>query len=97
MADVIIRLVVDPHTGKKNVVIGYLSDSDALPLEHEEQHRRLVDALIQGGALAAAELGEIVIEREPGAGLPAEAGTAEARALREAESAATPRGLDQDQ
>lgn len=64
MAELTLRLVVDPTTGKKNLIIAYESDSDALPMEHEEEHRRLVDTLIEGGALAAAELGAIIIERE---------------------------------
>lgn len=64
MAKLIIRLEVDPKTGKKNVIISYGSDADALPSEHEEAHRRLVDQLIHGGALKAAELGQVVIERE---------------------------------
>jgi hypothetical protein len=63
VAELTIRLVIDPTTGKKNVVIGYRSDADALPMEHEDEHRRLVDKLIEGGALSAAELGTIVIER----------------------------------
>ena len=64
MAELTIRLVVDPDTGKKNVLIAYESDSDAMPMEHEDEHRKLVDQLIEGGALSAAELGEIIIERE---------------------------------
>ncbi len=63
MADLIIKLIVDPTTGKKNIVIGYESDSDALPMEHEEDHRRIVDKLIEGGALKAAEVGSIIVER----------------------------------
>lgn len=66
MAQVEIRLTVDPSTGKKNVVISYRSDQSALPMEHEEDHRRIVDKLIEGGALNAAELGQIVVEREGG-------------------------------
>lgn len=67
MATLILRLEVDPETKKKNVVIKLESDSDALPMEHEEQHRRIVEQLIQGGALKAQELGKIIIEREGGA------------------------------
>jgi hypothetical protein len=66
VAEVIIRLVVDPTTGKKNVVIGYRSDADAMPIEHEDAHREIVDKLIEGGALSAAELGEIIVERDRG-------------------------------
>ena len=67
MAQLIIRLEVDPQTRKKNVIISYRSDEDALPMEHEEDHRRLVNELIEGGALSAAELGQIIVEREEGA------------------------------
>jgi hypothetical protein len=65
MAELTIRLRVDPATGKKNVVIQLHSDEDALPLEHEEEHRALVDKLIAGGALKQSELGSIVVERLP--------------------------------
>ena len=70
MAELTIQLRVDPATGKKNVVIQLQSDEDALPIEHEEEHRALVDKLIAGGALKQGELGNIVIERLPdGAGV----------------------------
>lgn len=69
MAEVTIRLIVDPTTRKKNVVISYTSDSDALPIEHEDAHREVVDKLIEGGALKAAELGKIIVEREGQAGI----------------------------
>jgi hypothetical protein len=64
MPHVIIRLETDPSTHKKTVIISYESDADALPMEHEDEHRRIVDKLIEGGALKASELGKIVIERE---------------------------------
>lgn len=64
MAEVTIELRVDPTTRKKTVVIKYRSDDGALPMEHEQDHRRLVDRLIEGGALKASELGEILVERE---------------------------------
>ena len=66
MAELEIRLSVDPKTGKKNVIIAYRSDDGALPMEHEEDHRRIVDRLIEGGALAASELGSVVVERKEG-------------------------------
>jgi hypothetical protein len=53
VAELTIRLETDPATGKKNIIVLYRSDEDALPLEHEEEHRRLVDRLIQGGAIKA--------------------------------------------
>jgi hypothetical protein len=48
MADVTIRLTVDPETGKKDVIIDYHSDADAMPIEHEEMHKKLVGALAPG-------------------------------------------------
>ncbi len=86
MAEVTIRLVVDPTTRKKNVVISYRSDEDALPIEHEDAHREVVDKLIEGGALKAAELGKIVIERE------GDQGVGEIESQREGE----PESVDQE-
>jgi len=64
MAEVTIRLRVDPATGKKDIIISMRSDEDALPHEHEQQHRAIVDRLIQGGVVKAAELGKVIVERE---------------------------------
>jgi hypothetical protein len=64
MAEMTIRLQVDPETGKKNITVMLRSDDDALPHEHEQQHAALVEKLIQGGVIKASELGRIVVERE---------------------------------
>ena len=64
MAEMTIRLQSDPQTGKKNIIVSLSSDADALPHEHEQQHRALVEKLIQKGLVKASELGEIVVERE---------------------------------
>lgn len=56
MADLTIRLVVDPETGARRVVVDYGSDADALPMEHEADHRALVEALVEGG-LRGVEVG----------------------------------------
>jgi FtsH ternary system domain X3-analog len=64
MAEMTIRLRCDPATGKKDIVISLRSEEDALPHEHEQQHKALVDKLIEGGVLKAGELGQIVVERE---------------------------------
>lgn len=66
MAELNIRLQIDPETGKKNLTIEYESDSDMLPIEHEEEHRRLVNALVEGGVVKAEELGKVVVKRETG-------------------------------
>ena len=39
MPEMTIRLQIDPATGKKNIVVSLRSDEDALPHEHEQQHR----------------------------------------------------------
>ncbi len=64
MAEMTIRLVRDPETGKQNIIVKLRSDEDALPHEHEQMHRALVDKLINGGIVKAAEVGNIVVERE---------------------------------
>ena len=78
MAEMTIRLRCDPVTGKKDIIVSLRSDEDALPHEHEQRHRALVDKLIQGGIVKAGELGQIIVEREEeeGAATPA-AGTTE--------------------
>ena len=64
MATLTLRLETDPATKKKNVWVKYESDSDALPMEHEEAHRKIVEALIAGGKVKAEDMGTIHIERE---------------------------------
>jgi len=49
MADLILRLRVDPVTGKRELVIDYTSDADALPIEHEQAHRELAGRVVEGG------------------------------------------------
>ena len=71
MAEMTIRLRCDPETGKKDIIITLRSDADALPHEHEQQHRALVEKLIHGGLLKAGELGQIIVEREQAEGEPA--------------------------
>ncbi len=64
MSEMTIRLRIDPVTGKKDIVITLSSDADSLPHEHEQQHRELVDKVIEGGLVAAAEIGKVIVERE---------------------------------
>jgi hypothetical protein len=64
VAEMTIRLRTDPATGKKDIVVSLRSDDDALPIEHEQQHRALVQKLIEGGLIKAEEMGQIVVERE---------------------------------
>ena len=64
MPEMTIRLLRDPDTGKQNIIVKLRSDEDALPHEHEQMHRALVDKLIEGGLLKAGEEGNLLIERE---------------------------------
>jgi len=64
MAEMTIRLIPDPQTGKKQIIISMKSDEDALPHEHEQAHRAVVDKLIQGGLVKAQEIGQIVVTRD---------------------------------
>ncbi len=66
MAELNIRLQIDPETGKKNLIIEYDSDSDMLPIEHEEEHRRLINELVEGGMVKAEDLGKVVVRRDTG-------------------------------
>lgn len=63
-ASVTIHFEVDAKTGKRTITIRYQSDPGALPMEHEEEHRELVEKLIEGGLIAASEAGHVIIERE---------------------------------
>ena len=62
MPEMTIRLIPDPDTGKKNIIISLRGDEDALPHEHEQMHRRLVEKALNG-IVAKAEQGTITIER----------------------------------
>ncbi len=64
MAEMTIQLRINPETGKKDIIVSLRGDEDALPHEHEQQHRTLVDKLIEGGLLSATEAGEVIVERE---------------------------------
>ena len=68
-----LRIRVDPVTGKRVLVVDYASDSDALPIEHEDEHRRLASKVVDGGLTAQSI--EVTRAAEPAAG--ESAGTSE--------------------
>lgn len=49
--------------GKKDLLIKYDSDDDALPHEHETRHRQIVEQLIGRGMLEPDDLGKVLVER----------------------------------
>ena len=71
MAEMTIRLIPDPETGKKNIIISLTGDQDALPHEHEQMHRAIVNKLLGGGKIKAEEIGHIEITRDQDEKVPA--------------------------
>jgi hypothetical protein len=61
MAELTIHLRRDPQTGKQDIVITLRSDEDALPHEHEQMHREMVEKII-----GKENVGKVIVEREPG-------------------------------
>jgi hypothetical protein len=64
MPEVTIRLIPDPETGKKNIIISMRSDEEALPHEHEQMHRQIADKVVHGGLAKLSDIGKIIVERE---------------------------------
>lgn len=63
MAQMTIALRRDPDTGRHTIIVKLDSEADALPMEHEQLHRSLVEQLI-GRGVPADSLGGLIIERE---------------------------------
>lgn len=63
MAEITVRMVFNHETGKKDIWIDFESDEDALPFEHEKQHRDVIRKLLGSGVLQPDELGEVVVKR----------------------------------
>jgi hypothetical protein len=61
MAEITIRFRRDPATGKKEILIHLESDADALPHEHEKDHKALVEKLL--GRPLNDDEGDIKVER----------------------------------
>jgi hypothetical protein len=60
MAEVTIRFRHNPNTGKREFIIGYESDSDALPHEHEKDHRAMVEQIL---GMPLGDDDEVTVER----------------------------------
>lgn len=71
MAEIQIRFRMNLKTGKKDILIDYEADEDAMRHEHERDHKRIVEQLIGQGLIAAEEVGEVQVGREaPGQATP---------------------------
>jgi hypothetical protein len=64
MAELIISLTRSPGTGRLTVRVGYQCDDDAMPHEHEVQHRRLVGQLFPGLEFTENRDAPLYVERE---------------------------------
>ncbi|PCJ17225.1 MAG: hypothetical protein COB02_14365 [Candidatus Cloacimonadota bacterium] len=64
MAKVILSLKKNSEDGKQELTIDYESDGDALPFEHEEDHKALVKKLLGANSLDLSEIDSIVVNRK---------------------------------
>jgi hypothetical protein len=64
MAELIISLTQSPVTGRQTIRVGYRCDDDAMPHEHEVQHRRLVGQLFPGLEFTESRDATVYVERE---------------------------------
>lgn len=65
MAEITLRLRFNLETGKKDIYIDFVSEDDSLPIEHEQDHREIVEDLIGQGVLGAEDVGEVKVRRVP--------------------------------
>ena len=63
MADITIKLVYNLETGKQDIYVDFVSDDDALPIEHERDHRQLIEQLIGQGVLKPNDVGQVKVSR----------------------------------
>ena len=63
MGDITIRFRMNVETGKKDIVVEYEGDDDALPHEHERRHKEIVEQLLGKGVLGKDDTGNITVER----------------------------------
>ena len=63
MADITIKLIYNLETGKQDIYVDFVSDDDALPIEHERDHRQLIEQLIGQGVLKPSDVGQVKVSR----------------------------------
>jgi hypothetical protein len=64
MAELIISLSRDELTGRQSIRVGYRADDDAIPHEHEVQHRRLVRQLFPALEIVNDPEASVRVQRE---------------------------------
>ena len=63
MGEIQIRFRMNMETGKKDILIEYDGDEDAMRHEHEREHRRIVETLVGKGVLREDEVGDVKVQR----------------------------------
>jgi len=67
VGEIQIRFRMNMESGKKDILIEYESDEDAMRHEHEKDHRGIVERIVGQGLIEAEEVGEVVVTRaQPG-------------------------------
>jgi len=66
MAEMTLRLVRDGETGAPTLIVSLRREEDALPHEHERQHRGLVERLLGEPLTDEGTCKDLVVERERG-------------------------------
>ncbi|MCK6511482.1 hypothetical protein L6R29_16115 [Myxococcota bacterium] len=61
--EIVIHLRYNLETGKKDIYVDFTSDDDALPIEHEQQHREIMAQLLGKGVLRPDEVGDLKVRR----------------------------------
>ncbi len=59
MAEIKIHLKFNLETGKKDIIIEYESEDDAMPYEHEQRHWEIVEQLIGQGVISPDDVGNV--------------------------------------
>jgi hypothetical protein len=62
MAHVTLQLRIDPVSHRREVHIGYDSDADALPMEHDEDHATVVRRLVGDAPVTRVHASEGLLE-----------------------------------
>ena len=63
MAELNIRMIYNRKTGKHDIFVDYESDMDALPFEHEQDHRALLQEIMGASGLSEDQVGQLKIQR----------------------------------
>ena len=59
MARLILRLFYDPHGARRDILVDLASDADTVAFEHEQQHKSLLDRILNVGGFSDAVFGVV--------------------------------------